>query len=166
MTHQSVRPNATGEHPPPLRCGTGGSDWGDRHRGGRDLVWPTVHPLVGGALPQFWCPSREWITEQFATRANRCPSAPNSPGSGHEIMSHIFDVLQPIRTQPPAVGSRFPTRQGTNVAGATRHLVASHLVAGRFAHCRIVCHQFANHPPVPGSGPSPKWGPLGSLRCG
>ena len=34
----------------------------------------------------------------------------------------------------------------------------------RFVHCRIVCHPFANHPP--GSGPSPKWGPLGSLRCG
>ena len=139
---------------------------GDRHRGGRDLVWPTMHPLVGGALPQFWCPSREWITEQFATRANHCPSAPNSPGSGHATSSNIFVVLQPIRTQTPALGLRFPTHVVTNVAGATRHLVASHLGAGRFVHCRIVCHQFANHPPPPGSGPSQKWGPRGSLRSG
>ena len=93
-----------------------GVDSGDRHREGPDLMLPTVHLLVGeGPCLNSGAPPRKWISKRFATRSNRCLSAPISPGPDHEILSKPFVVLHPIRTQTLAPGSRLPTHQVTTV---------------------------------------------------
>ena len=107
-TPEPGRQNTTGKQYLPLLL-----DWG---------VKLVDRPHVANNAPSCWrgpastlVPLQRVDHRTVFLEADRCLSAPNSPGSGHDIMSNIFVVLQPIRTQTPALGSRFPTHQVTTV---------------------------------------------------